>query len=132
MVTLEGTGGLSSVTGGSFPAQMWTSYMQGALEGQPVEEFAFPTSWVDGGVTSSTLSPSPTATASQSQEPTLAPSETVTGEATQTPEPVETTEVPEQPSEVPITPAAVEPTTRAEPEPSGVAATGSPAPTGSP
>jgi membrane peptidoglycan carboxypeptidase len=131
MVTLEGTGGLSSVTGGSFPAQMWTSYMQGALEGQPVEEFAFPSSWVDGGVTS-TLSPSPTATASASPEPTLAPTEEVTGEATQTPEPVETTEVPEQPSEIPITPAAAEATTRVVPEPSGVAATGSPAPTGSP
>jgi hypothetical protein len=62
----------------------------------------------------------------------LAPSDAVTGEATQTPEPVETTEVPEQPSEIPTTPEAVEATTRAVTEPSGVAATGSPAPTGSP
>ena len=41
-VSLSGTGGLSTVTGGSFPAAIWTAFMTGALEGQPVEEFPPP------------------------------------------------------------------------------------------
>lgn len=68
MVTLEGTGGLSSVTGGSFPAQMWTAYMRGALEGQPVETFPMPGTWISGG----TVPASPTA--SSSYAPTGVPS----------------------------------------------------------
>ena len=35
-VSLSGTGGLATVTGGSYPAAIWTAYMTGALEGQPV------------------------------------------------------------------------------------------------
>lgn len=42
VVTLDGTGGLGSVTGGSFPTSIWTAYMQGALEGQPIEDFVTP------------------------------------------------------------------------------------------
>jgi membrane peptidoglycan carboxypeptidase len=41
-VSLSGTGGLETVTGGSFPAAIWTAFMTGALEGQPVEEFPPP------------------------------------------------------------------------------------------
>ena len=41
-VSLSGTGGLSTVTGGSFPAAMWTAFMKAALEGQPVLEFPEP------------------------------------------------------------------------------------------
>ena len=41
-VSLSGTGGLSTVTGGSFPAAIWTAFMNAALEGQPVEEFPPP------------------------------------------------------------------------------------------
>ena len=51
-----GTGGLSSVTGGSFPAQMWTAFNRGALEDLPVETFEMPWEWVAGG--GSTVSPS--------------------------------------------------------------------------
>lgn len=40
--TLHGIGGLNSVTGGSFPARIWTAYMQGALKGQPVLDFPPP------------------------------------------------------------------------------------------
>lgn len=43
-VSLSGTGGLATVTGGSFPAAIWTEYMAGALKDQPVEEFAAPPS----------------------------------------------------------------------------------------
>ena len=41
-VTLSGTGGLSTVTGGSFPAAIWTAFMTGALDGLPVEDFPEP------------------------------------------------------------------------------------------
>lgn len=41
-VTLSGTGGLSTVTGGSFPAAIWTAFMTAALEGEPVEAFPEP------------------------------------------------------------------------------------------
>ena len=38
-ISLSGTGGMSSVTGGSFPARIWTAYMKGALAGTPVTQF---------------------------------------------------------------------------------------------
>ena len=41
-VSMAGTGGLTTVTGGSFPAAIWTAFMTGALEGQPVEELPPP------------------------------------------------------------------------------------------
>ncbi|CAB5050351.1 unannotated protein [freshwater metagenome] len=40
--TLRGIGGLNSVTGGSFPARIWTQYMIGALKGQPILKFPSP------------------------------------------------------------------------------------------
>jgi len=40
--TLNGIGGLTSVTGGSFPARIWTAFMKGALKGQPVMDFPAP------------------------------------------------------------------------------------------
>jgi len=40
--SLNGIGGLTSVTGGSFPARIWTAFMKGALKGQPVLEFPAP------------------------------------------------------------------------------------------
>ena len=39
-VTLAGTGGMSKVTGGSFPTRIWTAYMRGALKGLPTSQFA--------------------------------------------------------------------------------------------
>ncbi len=41
-VSLSGTGGLGTVTGGSFPAAIWTAFMKAALEGSPVAEFPAP------------------------------------------------------------------------------------------
>jgi membrane peptidoglycan carboxypeptidase len=38
-ISMSGTGGLKTVTGGSFPAAMWTAFMKGALAGTPVVEF---------------------------------------------------------------------------------------------
>ena len=46
-VSLSGTGGLGPVTGGSFPAAIWTAFMKAALEGLPVAEFPAPPEGVD-------------------------------------------------------------------------------------
>ncbi|NCV16875.1 MAG: penicillin-binding protein [Actinobacteria bacterium] len=46
--SLNGIGGLNSVTGGSFPARIWNAYMKAALKGQPKLDFPAPT--LIGGV----------------------------------------------------------------------------------
>ena len=40
--SLNGIGGLNSVTGGTFPAKIWTAFMKGALKGQKVMNFPAP------------------------------------------------------------------------------------------
>ncbi len=40
--SLNGIGGLPSVTGGTFPARIWTQFMKGALKGEPVMTFPAP------------------------------------------------------------------------------------------
>jgi membrane peptidoglycan carboxypeptidase len=40
--SLNGIGGMTSVTGGSFPARIWTQFMKGALRGEPVMSFPAP------------------------------------------------------------------------------------------
>ena len=40
--SLNGIGGLNSVTGGTFPARIWTAFMQGALKDEPVMSFPAP------------------------------------------------------------------------------------------
>jgi len=40
--SLKGIGGLTSVTGGSFPARIWTAFMKGALKGEPILDFPAP------------------------------------------------------------------------------------------
>jgi membrane peptidoglycan carboxypeptidase len=65
-VSLSGTGGMSSVTGGSYPARIFTAYMKGALKDLPVQSFpGLPTGQPNGA--NPTESPSPSAV------PTLAP-----------------------------------------------------------
>jgi membrane peptidoglycan carboxypeptidase len=41
-LSLNGIGGLPSVTGGTFPAMIWNAYMKNALKDVPVENFAPP------------------------------------------------------------------------------------------
>jgi membrane peptidoglycan carboxypeptidase len=41
-ISMSGTGGLTTVTGGSFPAAIWTAFMKGALKSEPVLEFPAP------------------------------------------------------------------------------------------
>jgi len=57
--SLNGIGGLNSVTGGSFPARIWNAYMKAALKGQPKLDFQAPT--FIGGVESFPI-PDPVAT----------------------------------------------------------------------
>ena len=40
--SLNGIGGMTSLTGGTFPARIWTQFMKGALKGEPVMEFPAP------------------------------------------------------------------------------------------
>lgn len=40
--SLNGIGGLTSVTGGTIPARIWTAFMKGALKGQPIKNFPAP------------------------------------------------------------------------------------------
>ena len=40
--SLNGIGGLTSLTGGTFPAKIWTAFMKGALKGEPVMDFPAP------------------------------------------------------------------------------------------
>jgi membrane peptidoglycan carboxypeptidase len=86
--TLNGIGGLNSVTGGSFPARIWNIYTRGALKGEDVLQFPSPAniggtdsvSYVDAiptldpelaaSATPSTKKPVPKYTVSKSPTPT--------------------------------------------------------------
>ena len=39
---MRGVHGIAGVTGGTLPAEIWHTFMTGALQGQPVEQFATP------------------------------------------------------------------------------------------
>ncbi len=56
--TLNGIGGLTSVTGGTFPAKVWTAFMKGALKGEPKLKFPAPVH-VGGEVATVMSSPTP-------------------------------------------------------------------------
>jgi len=85
---LHGIGGLNSVTGGSFPARIWTAFMRGALKGQPVLQFPPPV-YISGtqptpvalfinGVPVSAPIPGATPTPTPTPTPTLIPTPTDT------------------------------------------------------
>ena len=65
-MTLAGTGGMRSVTGGSYPARIFTDYMRGALKDFPVQKFAGLPSGQPNGA-------NPTDSPSASAMPTVAP-----------------------------------------------------------
>ncbi|MDP3971552.1 MAG: transglycosylase domain-containing protein, partial [Candidatus Nanopelagicales bacterium] len=89
-VSLSGTGGMSSVSGGSYPARIWTSFMSGALSGLPVSDFVDPSGrsdrWGESYASPSTSSgsPSPSAT-KKTKTPTAAPPRPPSGPATPVP-----------------------------------------------
>ena len=82
-VSLSGVGGLSTVTGGSFPAAIFTAFMKGALDGQPVQQFTEPSSLP-------TASPTPTESPTESVTPTETPTVEPTPTDTPTVEPTPT------------------------------------------
>jgi membrane peptidoglycan carboxypeptidase len=41
-ISMSGTGGLTTVTGGSFPAAIWTAFMKDALKKEPIMDFPVP------------------------------------------------------------------------------------------
>jgi membrane peptidoglycan carboxypeptidase len=104
--TLAGFGGRETVTGGSFPASVWTAFMQGALEGTEVAEFPEP-AYVNDGDDESDGGPPPTTTSTAPPPPptTTEPPPTSTG-----PQPT-TTEPPPTTSEPPPTTSEPPPTT---------------------
>ena len=119
-VSLSGVGGLNSVTGGSFPARIWTAFMLGALKGQPVETFISPTS-----IATATPTPTPTLTTA-----TPTPTPTLTT-ATPTPTPTWTTATPTPtPTLTTATPTPTPTLTTATPTPTATGPT--PVPTASP
>ena len=66
--SLAGFGGLDTVTGGSFPASVWTAFMQGALAGVDVAEFPEP-AYVNDGDDESDDEPAPTTTTTTAAPP---------------------------------------------------------------
>lgn len=88
--SLNGIGGLNSVTGGSFPAKVWTAFMKGALAGQP--KLNFPKPVHIGGMGAIPMSPSlmtptpiPTPTTATPTPTTATPTATDTPTVTPTP-----------------------------------------------
>lgn len=80
--SLNGIGGLNSVTGGTFPAKVWTAFMKGALLGQP--KLSFPKPVHIGGTDPIPMSPSLTAI-TPTPTPSVAPSDSATPTTTMTP-----------------------------------------------
>jgi len=111
--SLAGFGGRDTVTGGSFPASVWTAFMQGALAGTEVVDFQEP-AYVNGGnqpvstgdpeppPTSEAPSASPTPSEPPSAPPTSEPP-TPTDEPTFGPTPPPTTPPTAPPSPPPTT-----------------------------
>jgi membrane peptidoglycan carboxypeptidase len=72
-ITLSGTGGMTTVTGGSFPARIFTAFMKGALKDIPVSKFApLPSGQPNGAKPTA----SPSASALPSSNPTPMPTDT--------------------------------------------------------
>ncbi len=105
-VSLSGVGGMDSVTGGSFPARIWTAFMRGALEGTPVSKFVRP-------MNLPTATPTPTESPSVSPTPTTSPTATPTatpspsGSPSSSPTPTPTPTPTSTPSASPTTSAGV-------------------------
>jgi 1A family penicillin-binding protein len=92
---IPGFGGRREITGGSFPVQIWTKYMQGALDGVEVQQFPpradvgkIPISQMTPTETAEPTTQAPEPTEEPTQEPTTAePTTEPTQEPTQEPKP---------------------------------------------
>jgi hypothetical protein len=78
-ISLSGTGDMDTVTGGSFPARIWTAFMKGALQDVPVTKFApLPKGQPNGAKPTASPSGSPTPSASLLPTTPAVPSATPT------------------------------------------------------
>ncbi|HEX3326801.1 MAG TPA: transglycosylase domain-containing protein [Actinomycetota bacterium] len=82
-----------NVAGGTFPAMIWARYMQAAVQGLPVRDFATPITLPTGTLTSPVAQvtnppPSPTPSATRSSSPASSPTPTPHPTPTPTPTPV--------------------------------------------
>ncbi|PWJ55782.1 Membrane carboxypeptidase (penicillin-binding protein) [Quadrisphaera granulorum] len=73
-LSIPGWGGVREVTGATYPTRIWTSYMQKALKGTKIEQFARPSEQVSSEP-SPTPSATPTDTASASPSDSVSPSD---------------------------------------------------------
>ncbi|MFC1419360.1 transglycosylase domain-containing protein [Streptacidiphilus cavernicola] len=86
--SLATAAGIARVNGGSYPTQIWTTYMDQALGGQPVLSFDLQVPQDTSGQSTATASPS--ATASGSASATATPSGSPSGTGTPTASPTQT------------------------------------------
>lgn len=82
---LKNIGGFAEVTGGTIPARIWTDYMIGALEGEPVKKLPPAGNVTYRPQTDNTTAPAPITTTQ-----TPVPEPTTTRSTTQEPEPTST------------------------------------------
>ena len=87
IVEMKGFGGVGNITGGTFPARIWTDYMSVALDGKPIIPFPDP---VYGGDVTNSPPPSVAPTRTQpTQNPnptsTSVPTATISPSATSSP-----------------------------------------------
>jgi membrane peptidoglycan carboxypeptidase len=86
---LKGIGGLNSITGGTFPARIWNSYMRWALAPLPITDFPEP-AYVGGtrSVYVDVYKPTSTPTAKPTSKPTSKPTKAETAPTFFEPKPV--------------------------------------------
>ncbi|WP_187279693.1 transglycosylase domain-containing protein [Quadrisphaera setariae] len=77
-LSIPGWGGVKEVTGATYPARIWTSYMTKALKGTKVEQFSSPSKQVSSD-------PTPTATPTPTETATASPTDTPSDGATASP-----------------------------------------------
>ena len=80
-ISLSGTGGVSSVAGGSFPARIFTAFIRGALDGKPQSKFKRPSVTAVPTISASPLpwwSPTPGVDPNGSPTPSGSPSPSIT------------------------------------------------------
>ena len=88
-ISLSGTGGLSTVTGGTFPAQIWTAFMAAALANLPYADFTAgtPAPGSPSATPTPTHSPTHSATPTPTASRSVPTSPTATTSASPTPDP---------------------------------------------
>jgi membrane peptidoglycan carboxypeptidase len=128
-VSMAGTGGLETVTGGSFPASIWTAFMKAALQGEPEVDFpavpkaalramdcpSFSQAGVDVPLGCPTAPPVPEFGPDPTTTPTAAPTDAPTLPSDNPSGPVISNQTPGAPTPTPTTTPPAEPTEEARP-----------------